>query len=193
MHITTLEYTSIIIILIIIIIISYVFVAYPDKRKIIVNYFDIFGGVSLVFLIITYFTNSYKDRRQMLEKTFLYKKNQELSAKLNLDKLFIDNYPYLNRLYSEFYPELEIKEPADINQDKRYDLEIYVCNAIIDAIDNMYDGSDVSKRALRIDIENYFRSPTLRKFWDSTYMHHSKEFIDFVHSVISSETKRSLS
>ena len=193
MNVDKVEYFAAVFIIVLIIGFTYIFVAYPHKQKVLSEYFEIFGGLSLIFLIITYIVNTYKSKKIQEDTLALRKREDELKSIFSFDKLYIKYYPYLNRLYSQFHPNLHITEPKDINKEKRDNIEIFTCTLFLDYLYNLYVENKTVLQRIKSEVLRYFKSPILLNVWKNESYVYPKDFRNFIHDVINSEIKNNLS
>jgi len=193
MNVDKIEYFAAAFIIVLIIGFTYIFVAYPHKQKVISEYFEIFGGLSLIFLIITYIVNAYKSKKTQEATLVLTKREDELKSIFSFDKLYIKYYPYLNRLYSQFHPNLHITEPKNINKEKRDNIEIFACTLFLNYLNNLYVENKPVLQRIKSEVLRYFKSQILLRVWENESNAYPKDFNNFIHDVIISEIKNNLS
>jgi hypothetical protein len=102
-------------------------------------------------------------------------------AWINIDKLFLDNVPKLNRLYREIFNDKDIPDPPEITPDI-ISMETYVAAILIQVVENVlldYDNIDINDKWILV-FRQWFRSKILRNIWNKRKIYYSERFQDIV-------------
>ena len=137
-------------------------------------------------------------------------KNAEAASRLNvtiaelqsdwidLETMFITNYPYLNRLYDQIYPNNRILSESHATLttneeiDKRDVFEVHMSTILFQIVENIYlqniksdqyRGSNPQNLAWINKFVSWFKSPILREQWQfrkKFYGSDTQQFVDTV-------------
>jgi uncharacterized membrane protein len=178
------------IIIAIIVVISYVFWHYPHLRGDFNSYFTVLGGLAITVLIVTlvfsFYVRDLDDTRREIEEA------AELRRRLHdrVDTLFINNYPDLNRLYSQLYPGTAVNVTAPT--DKSTALETFAMGEILGLMEDVVrlSRSKIWDSQAWVGWLNLFRtwvtSSLLLDYWAKNKSFYSDSLNAFIDSLIRS-------
>jgi hypothetical protein len=95
---------------------------------------------------------------------------------VDLEKLFMNNYPYLNNLYIELYPDnknLNKVELSGLEKFHQSNLEVHVCNILYQIIENVLHTESNLELSWKNVFKSWSKSEIFRSNWEV-----SKQFYD---------------
>lgn len=184
-----LSLSIVITLIVMIILITYIYKDRDIDRIVLTEYFSIIGGLSIISFLFTYIVTSYENYQQNRHSTIIKLQDDRLDAIGYIDKLFIQEYPYLNRLYDELYPRNKVYIPSDneIDTKKRNTLETFAINYIITYIEATYItnlANNYIQQYMNRQFKMFFKSPMVREYWINNQNLFSSVFNNFVQHVL---------
>ena len=127
-----------------------------------VNTLVLIGTIIIVIILIHQFkkeNESFDNKKEDVQNTYA-----------DIEKTFMQNYPYLERLYQQMYPDDEIKLNFNLSSEeelrKRDAMENHMCNIIFYTIQNVIRNDTNNNSSSHHNIwKSWFRSEILRKQW----------------------------
>jgi hypothetical protein len=132
-------------------------------------------GIILSFIVLVSEYHKMKDQKKIHDVEV--KTNETQLNWIELEKLFISNYPYLSRLYSQMYAtnpnfrNLDLKYSAEDWQKIQF-LETHVCSILFQVIENICAKSDENDKDVHYHEwlptwKSWFRSPIVQQQWNA--------------------------
>jgi len=184
---------AIIIIVVIIVILTFLSLYYwkhPETRGQIHDYLSTISGLGVLMVLVTFVISSYY---QDVQLTKLYNDGiNHIRRRLYTDTLnsYIKYYPYLNRLYSQLYPEQHIPVPTITDIDKRDSLEILAMSELLQVVEEVVNLNDHASWSEGIFLSwfetfrSWFQSPLLQKFWTNNTKYYDPRVNAFIQQLI---------
>jgi hypothetical protein len=180
----------VVIIVVIIAIISFFFWKTKDDDKF-RNYLAILSSLGIVLVFSTFILNYEQDNKK--EKSDLTARFIELTSTdwNDIEKLFIDNYPYLERLYYQMYPTIPGIAIPEADPKERERLEQHACRIILRAIEEVFIGNggltidwQTQQMSWLYSFQQWLSSQILRETWERTKNSYSKDTITFIDTIV---------
>jgi len=143
------------------------------KDNKIVNYISI---LSVVVAILSYIIQHKQDLKSEEERYV----NQVKSNWTDIEKMFMDNYPHLNRLYKQIYSyDDRLKNISDPPITEEVIVkENHMAVILIQVIDNLVP-SDTWDEVFK----EWFKSPILREVWKSRKKFYNEETVKYIDNI----------
>jgi c-di-AMP phosphodiesterase-like protein len=143
------------------------------KDNKLVNYITI---LSVIVAILSYIIQ-HKQHLKSEEERYV---KQVKSNWTDIEKMFMDNYPYLNRLYKQIYSyDDRLKNISDpLITEEVIVKENHMAVILIQVIDNLVQ-SDTWDEVFK----EWFKSPILREVWKSRKKFYNEETVKYIDSI----------
>lgn len=182
--------TTIIVIVVIVILIMATIVFWSvgqDAKGNLKRYSVVITGVGIILVFLTFI---YEAIFQEKEEKAIDRDNYlalTSSGWIGIEKDVYTNYPYLERLYSQIYPDIPIVVPQVSDPIKQRDMEVHMCQILFQNLDNVF----VSNGGLSISWEtqqpewlytfrSWFTSEIVKEVWSRAKRLYSSEMILFI-------------
>ena len=184
---------AIIVIVVIILILSFVSLYYwkhPESRGQIHDYLSTISGLGVLMVLVTFVITSYYQDVQLAD---LHNDGiNQIRRRLYSDTLntYIKYYPYLNRLYSQLYPEQHIPVPTITDTDKRDSLEMLAMSELLQVVEEVVmlnahsSWSEGIFSAWIATFQSWFQSPLLQHYWTNNAKYYDPQVDTFIQRLI---------
>ena len=184
---------AIIVIVVIILILSFVSLYYwkhPESRGQLHDYLSTISGLGVLMVLVTFVITSYYQDMQLTDShnNGLNQIRRRLYS--DIPYICIKYYPYLNRLYSQLYPDQHIPVPTITDTDKRDSLEILAMSEILQVVEEVVmlnahsSWSEGIFLAWITTFQSWFQSPLLRHYWANNTKYYDPQVNTFIQRLI---------
>jgi predicted PurR-regulated permease PerM len=193
-------YLILAVLFIIFVIITYIYWVY-DKKITIKHYISAISTVGITLIIIGFIYNYTKQVSNGVSTK--EQNNIELinGTLVSLEKLFMDNYPYLEKLYQQMN-RLPKDIPSNIDKSVENNDTIHASQIILQSFENNVtalggskaDWESSTRKPWLVEFRRWFSSPELRKMWNLSQRLYGRDTIDFYNRyILSDQTSKPLS
>lgn len=159
------------------------------------KYTSVISVLATLSIVVSFFinirSNAINDQRRLEQEEKDRQRDFEQETQrywIDVEKMFIENYPYLNNLYSELYPDNpNIKKIILTGNDlfEQQNLEQHVCQILYQTIENIYNTKSIDPNfGWQPIFKSWAKSNVFRTNWKYSRRFYNLETQKYIDSLI---------
>lgn len=190
MELTRIAIVAIVFIALLLVFLTKYYWEHPEDRTIIHNYLSALSGLGILMVLITFVASSYYQDIQLSNSNLDTVNEIRRNLYSDIQKYYIDNYPYLNRLYGQLFSSSNIPQPDVTDTLRQESLEIFLMGDLLQTVEEVYSlnkevgWSNGVWLAWYETFKSWFQSPLLLAYWKKNSKYYDPAVNRFIYEII---------